>query len=183
MGDRNLGGVSPTAAQAELVGQWFDEHVDALYRYISRRVGDDLARDVVSETFRVALERVGVFDETKGTERAWLFGIATNVLRRHRRTELRLFRNQVRAVLRETPPDDAIHDVEDTVDAATRWQRLADALDQLSDDDRDLLVLTAWEQMSSVEVALVLGIPPGTVRSRLHRIRAALAAIERSHHG
>ena len=183
MDDRAPRGAPPTTAQAALVARWFDEYVDVVYRYASRRVGGDLARDVVSETFRIALERVAAFDETQGSERAWLFGIATNVVRRHRRTEQRLFRNQIRSLLRETPPDDAISNVEHHLDAATRWQRLADSFDELTDDDRDLLVLTAWEDMSSVEVAIVLGIPAGTVRSRLHRIRAALAATERSHYG
>jgi RNA polymerase sigma factor (sigma-70 family) len=183
MADPIARGVPPTPAQVERVGRWFDEHVDAVHRYASRRLGEDLGRDVVSETFRVALARVAEFDETKGTERAWLFGIATNIIRRHHRTEQRLLQNQVRTYLREPAPTDPITQVDDDVDAVMRWQRLARAVDELSDDDRDLLVLTAWEELSSVEVAAALGIPPGTVRSRLHRIRAALAASERSHHG
>ena len=85
----------------DTVAIWFDLHFDDLFRYASRRVGGDAARDVVSETFRIALERRGSFDQARGSQRAWLFGISTNVIRRFRRTEDRIIRNQVRAYVRE----------------------------------------------------------------------------------
>ena len=54
--------------------------------------------------------------------------------------------------------------------------RLAGALAQLSEADRDVLLLTSWAGLDSNEVADVLGIPVGTVRSRLHRVRKLLRA-------
>lgn len=174
---------SENVAPDDSVAMWFDLHVDDLFRYTSRRVGGDAARDVVSETFRIALERRASFDPSRGSERAWLFGIATNVIRRFRRTEDRVIRNQVRAFVREPPSIDPLLAVERSVDAALRWEHLAEAVTALADDDRDLLTLVAWEGMSSAEAAAVLDISPGTVRSRLHRIRTELAARERDHHG
>ena len=165
------------------VAMSFDLHVDDLFRYASRRVGGDAARDVVSETFRIALERSAAFDQAQGSHRAWLFGIATNVIRRFRRTEDRIIRNQVRAYVREPASIDPLLAVEGSVDAAARWERLAEAVTALDDEDRDLLTLVAWEGMSSAEAAAVLDIPSGTIRSRLHRIRTELAAYEREHHG
>ena len=174
---------SETPPSDDVVATWFDLHVDDLFRHASRRVGGDAARDVVSETFRIALERSRSFDPARGSHRAWLFGISTNVIRRFRRTEDRIIRNQVRAYLREPASIDPLLAVEGGVDAAARWERLAEAVTGLADEDRDLLTLVAWEGMSSGEAAAVLDIPSGTVRSRLHRIRTELAAHERKHHG
>jgi RNA polymerase sigma-70 factor (ECF subfamily) len=166
-----------------VVADWFDRHVDSIYGYVARRVGEHIARDVVSETFRVALERFDQFDGARGGERAWLFGIATNVLRRHWRTEERRLRTCAAVAGSPDVTGDPLVAVEEAVDAQRRLARLVDAVCSLSSDDRDLLVLTAWEGMSSVETASVMGVPAGTVRSRLNRIRTQLrfdeALIER----
>lgn len=165
----------PPAPDATIVADWFDRHVDALHAYASRRVGHDVARDVVSETFRVALQRVDRFDPDRGDERAWLFGIATNVVRRHWRTELRHLDLQTRATRRDPRPAiDPLLDVDDAIDSSRRFAPLLEGFARLDPEDRDILVLTAWEQMTSAEVGAVLGLPAGTVRSRLHRIRREL---------
>lgn len=160
---------------ADTVAAWFDRHALAIAAYATRRVGPTIARDVVADTFRVALEQFDGFDSARGNERAWLFGIATNVIRRHWRTEERRLRVQARAVRAEVHPVDPLLGVDDSVDARRAYERIVDVVAQLPPDDRDLLVLVAWENMSSSEVASVLGIPPGTVRSRLRRIRTQLA--------
>ena len=161
-----------------VVADWFDHHVDTIYDYVARRVGEHIARDVVSETFRVALEQFDQFDVARGGERAWLFGIATNVLRRHWRTEERRLRACAAVAATPDVTGDPLVAVEDAVDAQRRVARLVDAVCALSPDDRDLLVLTAWEGMSSTETASVLGVPAGTVRSRLNRIRTQLRTDE-----
>jgi RNA polymerase sigma-70 factor (ECF subfamily) len=160
---------------AESVAAWFDRHAPAIAAYATRRVGLTAARDVVADTFRVALEQFDVFDSARGNERAWLFGIATNVIRRHWRTEERRLRAQVRSVRADVRPVDPLLRIDDSVDAHRAYERIVDVVAQLPPDDRDLLVLVAWERMSSNEAASVLGIPPGTVRSRLHRLRTQLA--------
>ncbi len=70
---------------------------------------------------------------------------------------------------------DALLGVEDAVDGRRRYERLVDAVIALEPEDRDLLFLVAWENMSSREIADVLDLRPGTVRSRLNRIRNHLA--------
>ncbi len=111
----------PDALGARLVAVWFDRHVDSLHTYVSRRVGHELARDVVGETFRVALQQLDRYDPGRGDERAWLFGIATNVVRRHWRTELRRLELQTRATHREPASAiDPLLDVDDALDADRR---------------------------------------------------------------
>jgi RNA polymerase sigma factor (sigma-70 family) len=109
--------------------------------------------------------------------RSWLYGIATNLLRRHVRQELRGLRATARAAGRETVRDSG-HDsrVAERVDAQAMAGRLAAALAELSEGDRDVLLLTSWAGLDSNEVAGALGIPVGTVRSRLHRVRTWLRA-------
>ena len=158
-------------------GRLFDAHARPLHQYLARRVGADAAHDLVSETFLVALNQRHTYDPRRGVVRAWLYGIATNLLRRHVRQEVRGLRAVARSAGRATGQD-ASHDnrVAERVDAAAMAARLADALAQLSEADRDVLLLTSWAGLDSNEVADALGIPVGTVRSRLHRVRKWLRA-------
>ena len=161
----------------EVVAGWFDQHARPLAMYASRRVGRDLARDIVADTFRVACEQFSQYDASRGGERAWLFGIATNLVRRHWRTEERRLRTQARATKLDSGPVDSLLRVDDRLDALIRYERVVDAVATLAPEDRDLLILIAWEDMSNREAADVLGIPAGTARSRLKRIRTHLAQI------
>jgi RNA polymerase sigma-70 factor (ECF subfamily) len=162
-------------ATVDDVAGWFDRHAASLAAYATRRVGAATARDVVADTFRIALEQRTAFDPRRGDERAWLYGIATNLVRRHWRTEERRLRTQTRSVAVDTRPVDPLLDLVDAVDARRSYGRVVEAVVRLDPDDRDLLVLVAWEGMTSAEAAAVLGVPAGTVRSRLHRIRTRLA--------
>lgn len=168
--DRIVGG-----ATVDDVARWFDRHAPSLAAYATRRVGAATAKDVVADTFRIALEQRGDFDPRLGHDRAWLYGIATNLIRRHWRTEERRLRAQARSVAADARSVDPLLDLVDAVDARRSYERVVEAVIRLDPDDRDLLVLVAWEAMTSAEAAAVLGIPAGTVRSRLHRIRTRLA--------
>ncbi len=163
-----------------VVAGWFDRHMDAIYAYVCRRAGEQIARDVTAETFRVALEDFERFDPERGDERAWLYGIASNLLRRHWRTECRLRRTQQRSTRGESGPSDPYAVVDARLDAGHDVERVLEAVEQLEAEDRDLLFLVAWERLSSAEAAVALGIPAGTVRSRLKRIRARLREQTRS---
>lgn len=168
---------SVVAERAEAVAAWYDEHVDSVFGYVARRIGPEPAADVVADVFRIAIERFASFDPARASERAWLFGIATNLIRRHWRWEERSLRAIARAVSRErVAVGETTGGVDDRLDAARRLDRLIEAVIHLPPDDRDLLVLVAWEGCSHAEVAGALNIPVGTVRSRLHRIRRQLAA-------
>lgn len=61
----------------------YEQHADALFGYFARRVGSGLAEDLLAETFHEAIESYGSFDERRGGERAWLFGIGSTLLRHH----------------------------------------------------------------------------------------------------
>jgi RNA polymerase sigma-70 factor (ECF subfamily) len=105
--------------------------------------------------------------------RPWLFGIATNLVRRHRRSE----RVRLQAYAR-LEVDGAVDGVEASavarVDSQSVRRELAIALGKLRDGDRDALLLMAWAELSYEEIAEALGIPVGTVRSRINRARRRL---------
>ncbi|WP_370945099.1 RNA polymerase sigma factor [Amycolatopsis sp. cg5] len=167
----DLGGSDPAPA----FGLLFDSHAGQLHRYLSRRVGPETAHDLVAETFLVALRRRTSYQPELGTARSWLYGIATNLLRQHLRTELR----GLAATARLANASETViagHDgrVSEQVDAQVKASQLAGALGDLNPADRDVLLLVSWAGLEPSEVAEALGLPPGTVRSRLHRIRRRL---------
>jgi RNA polymerase sigma factor (sigma-70 family) len=168
-----LGGPDPAVE----FGRLFDTYARPLHGYLARRVGADSAHDLVSETFLVALNQRHAYDPRRGVVRSWLYGIATNLLRRQVRQEVRGLQAVARSA-GHAPGHAASHEgrVADRLDAAALAARLAGALAELSEGDRDVLLLTSWAGFDSTEVADALGIPVGTVRSRLHRVRKWLRA-------
>lgn len=165
----------PERTQVEVVESWFELYVDDVQQYVARRVGAEHALDVVAETFRLALERRDNFDPDRGHARAWLFGIATNLVRKHWRSEQRRLRAYAELASRSADRgDDPLLDVDGQMDAQRRLAHFTDALASLPAEELDVLVLTAWEGMTSTEIAAVLDVPAGTVRSRLNRVRARL---------
>lgn len=168
-------GSEPTPAPTAGIGtrEWYDANVDAIHGFVSRRIGRDGAPDIVSEVFRIAIERRDAYDPERGSPRAWLYGIATNVLRHHWRTEQRRLRAIGRLDRDAIAPDDSDATVV-RLDADGEARRLLDAIERLDPVDRDILTLVAWEGASHGDVSVALDMPIGTVRSRLHRIRTGL---------
>lgn len=160
----------------ERLHELYRRNVDAVFGYVARRVGRDLAADLTAETFRIAVEQVDRFDPRRGVERAWLFGIATNLLRRHWRTEARRLRALSRQGAQRAVPGDPLMRVDERLDAESATALVIAAAAKLAPEDRDLLVLVAWEGWRYRDVAEALDIPIGTVRSRLNRIRGELRA-------
>lgn len=156
------------------VASLYTLHVDALHAYVARRVGRDLAADVVAEAFRIAIEDLDHYDTARGSQQAWLFGIATNLLRRHWRTEARRLAAMSRYGTTRVPDGDPLLRIDEQTDANADLGRVLAAMAELDVEDRDLLVLIAWEGCSYRDAAYALGIPLGTIRSRLHRIRRTL---------
>ncbi|EHK85871.1 RNA polymerase sigma factor [Saccharomonospora azurea] len=180
------GGSHPDLAAGdpeELFTQLFDTYAPALRSYFAGRVGVHLADDVVAETFLLALRKRATYDPSRGPVRAWLYGIATNVLRGYTRKELRGLRATARMSghlaeeVRVSITDAIETQVVERVDAQRRAGRLAAKIARLSRTDRDILLLSAWTQLTSTEIGLALGMPASTVRSRLHRVRGALRAV------
>ena len=152
----------------------FDRHVVAVHRVLARRLGGPGADDLTGEVFRIAFEARGSYDGAYVSARPWLFGIALNVIRRESRTERRRLRVLARGAAQAELSVDPLLSVDERVDAGVEARVVLDALADLSPGDRDVLLLVAWEQLEPSEVAAVLGIPAGTVRSRLHRARRLL---------
>jgi RNA polymerase sigma-70 factor (ECF subfamily) len=146
----------------------FDRHAVTVHRYLGRRVGE-LADDLLSETFLVAFRRRADYRPEHLEVRPWLMGIATNLVHGAARAERRRYRALARAAVEPEAADDG--DREGRVDAQALRGPLAAALAGLKAHDRDVLLLVAWGDLSYEEVAAVLDVPVGTVRSRLHRAR------------
>jgi RNA polymerase sigma-70 factor (ECF subfamily) len=159
----------------------FDRHATTVHRYLGRRVGD-LADDLLSETFLIAFRRRAAYRADHVEVRPWLLGIATNVVRGHVRAEQRRYRALARAGAEPPVPGADPADSTDRVAAQALRGPLAAALAGLKPRDRDVLLLFAWEQLGYEEIAAVLDVPVGTVRSRLNRARrqtrAALSSFE-----
>lgn len=159
----------------EAIGELYDRHATAVHAYLARRAGPPAAPDLLSEVFVIAVQaRRRVRPHASDSALPWLYGIAHNVVRTH---------------LRSTTPRRPIADtdgvdwdaVDARIDASAVARELQMALNGLSDVERDLLLLVAWEQLTVTEAATALGITPTAARSRLHRARthaaAALASI------
>jgi RNA polymerase sigma-70 factor (ECF subfamily) len=152
-----------------------DRHFVAIHRYLARRIGSDRADDLAAQAFTIAFRRRADFDEDADSARPWLFGIATNVLRNDLRAERRMLAAIAR--LDTSAADDLADEVERSLaraQAASELARIAGAIAALDPDQRDVLLLHAWAELSHGEIAASLGIPLGTVYSRLSRARASL---------
>jgi RNA polymerase sigma-70 factor (ECF subfamily) len=151
-------------------GSIFERHHAAIHRYVARRLGVDLADELAAEVFAVAFAKRRRYDRSFESARPWLFGIATRLVQRHARRELR----ELRAYAR-TGVDPAMQSHEERVlaevDSGAAGPALAAALAALPRAERDVLLLYAWAELAYPEIAAALSISPGTVKSRLHRAR------------
>lgn len=150
-------------------------HGHELYRFARRSLGDaGLAEDAVQETFVRAWRASGSYDPARSSQRTWLFAILRNVvidLARARR---------VRPPMAPDPDGDAVApSVDDEIDRVlTAWQVEA-ALAELHADHRRVLVEVHWRGRPYAEVAAELGIPAGTVKSRVYYgLRALRGTLE-----
>lgn len=167
--------IAASLDRPDVFGLLFERHARELHRFLSRRLAQR-ADDLLGEVFVTAFERRGFYRAQLADARPWLYGIATNLVRRHHRAEAIHYRALARVPLVVVSPDSSSEAVASADSAALR-PRLADALTGLKAADRDVLLLLAWGQLDHVEVAAALDIPLGTVRSRLHRARQQLRPI------
>ncbi|HEY2667363.1 MAG TPA: RNA polymerase sigma factor [Actinomycetota bacterium] len=151
-------------------GELFDRHFGTIYRYLHRRVGSDLADELAAETFVRAFQHRDSYDPQRAPVRAWLFGIATNLVRRHHRSEHRRLAAYAKAPL-DLFQDEGTAAIDTRVSADALSATLGRSLATMRSQDRDVLLLIAWADLTYAEVAAALGTPIGTVRSRLARAR------------
>jgi RNA polymerase sigma factor (sigma-70 family) len=151
----------------------FRRHADQIHRYTARRIGADAAADVVAETFLLAFRQRERYDMSSASARPWLYGIATNLIGRYRRAEVRQYRALARVGI-DRVAESFTDRVDEQVSASALNQRLAAALAALPASYRDTLLLVAWGGLSHQEAAAALRVPAGTVRSRITRARSQL---------
>ena len=154
--------------------QLFDRHANAIYAFCVRRTGDrTVAEDLMSTTFLHAWRRRADMLPTDAGPVPWLYGIATNLVRRHLRGTGRARAARAR-IPADRPGSDPAEEIVDRIDGADRADRTMRALATLPAADRELFELCVWQGLSYEEAAVALRIPVGTVRSRLSRARGRL---------
>jgi RNA polymerase sigma factor (sigma-70 family) len=144
-------------------------HEAAVGAYLTRRAGRDLAEDLLGEVWVAALASRASYDRSFPDARPWLFGVAHNMLSRHWRSR---------------PAEDPVADLTDMANGWDPWpgvdERVATesvlrtALARLKPEEREILTLVAWEDLTVADAARSLGIPAGSARRRLHQARMAL---------
>jgi RNA polymerase sigma-70 factor (ECF subfamily) len=149
--------------------------VDAVMRFVARRVDDPhTAADLTAETFLAVLDSAHSYRPRLGSERAWLYGIARNVLASERRRVARESERNLRISGRRLLATDDIVRIEDKLDAESPGRRALAALATLPEGERAVMELIAVDQLTVREAAAALGIRQVTARVRLHRARKAL---------
>jgi RNA polymerase sigma factor (sigma-70 family) len=152
----------------------FDRYARSIHRYCFRRTGDhSLADDLMSVVFLEAWRRRSEVEPVRVLP--WLYAIATNVLRNQQRATRR-HRAALARVPVPVPEGDFADVVGARLDAERQMRSILEAVRSLSRLEQEVLALCIWEGLSSGEAAVALGVPEATVRTRLHRARAHLAA-------
>lgn len=157
----------------ELFGEIVKRHYDVVYRYVTRRIGRQDARDVTAEVFLNAFAARSRFDTAAESARPWLFGITFNLIGRRLRASRRRQR-LAEALPGLRPVEDFASASDNRVAASGLAAELAEALDSLSESDRETFLLYAVDGLTYSEVAAVLSIALGTVASRISRVRSLI---------
>ncbi|TDC68602.1 sigma-70 family RNA polymerase sigma factor [Streptomyces hainanensis] len=174
---RSRGGPAAAARDPELFEEFYREHVDAVTRFVARRVDDPhTVADLTAEVFLAVIDSGHTYRPALGSERGWLYGVARNVVSAEHR---RAAREQVlsgRIAGRRLLEADDIARLEEKLVAENEGRRLVAALAELPEGERALLELIVADQLSVTEAASALGIRPTTARVRLYRARGRLRA-------
>jgi RNA polymerase sigma factor (sigma-70 family) len=157
------------AGDGESFVEMISRHETVVGAYLHRRVSQWVAEELLAEVWIAAFGSRGTYDPTYDDARPWLFGVARNALRRH-------WRNR--------RPEDLVEDVGDLAPGFDPWPAVDDRVDgaavlrnalaHLRLDQREVLTLVVWEELSVADAARALGIPAGTARYALHQARLSL---------
>ncbi|MCF6470797.1 RNA polymerase sigma factor [Nonomuraea sp. MG754425] len=157
---------------------FYRRHVDGVLRFVARRVSDPhLAADLTADIFLAVLDSADTYVAGRGSETAWLYGIARNVVSAQYRRAARETRATGRLAGRRLMDDDDLARMEERIDAERRTRGALAAMDGLPDGERAVLELVVIDQLTVTEAAGALGIRPVTARVRLHRARRALGSL------
>jgi RNA polymerase sigma factor (sigma-70 family) len=161
-------------ADPEGFGDLFERHAGDIYGFCFRRTGDGrLSEDLVQAVFLEAWRRRNDVSLAPEEARPWLFGVALNMVRNHGRS-LRRHRAALARLPRPRPDADLGDDLAQRLDDERLARAALERFRQLSRREQDVIALCAWAELSYEQAAKVLGVPVGTVRSRLARARARL---------
>ncbi|MFI8075663.1 RNA polymerase sigma factor [Streptomyces sp. NPDC086033] len=164
------------AGDPDAFAELYDQCARSVYNHAFRLTADwSVAEDVMAATFMEAWRRRASIEAEGGSLRPWLLGIATNVARSHYRSNRR-YRAAAGAAAAAGADEVADH-AEETAGRVDDRRRIAatlTALGSLKRPEREVLVLCLWEGLEYADAARALGIPVGTVRSRLSRARGRL---------
>jgi RNA polymerase sigma-70 factor (ECF subfamily) len=155
---------------------FYRENVEAIELFVARRVADrELAADLTADIFVAAIESERSYRPHRGSQSAWLFGIARVVVSAERRRGGRERAAAGRLLGRRLLDPDDFARLDERLDAEGHSRRLYLAMDHLSEGQRAVLELVALDGLSLGEAAAALGIAPLAARARLHRARARMA--------
>jgi RNA polymerase sigma factor (sigma-70 family) len=157
------------AGNGESFVEMISRHEAVVGAYLHRRVGRSVAEELLAEVWIAAFGSRGTYDRTYVDARPWLFGVARNTLRRH---------------WRDGRPEELVGDLDDLALGSDPWPAVDDrvngaavlrhALEDLRPNQREVLTLVVWEELSVADAARALGIPAGTARYALHQARLSL---------
>ncbi|MFF4270176.1 RNA polymerase sigma factor [Streptomyces sp. NPDC001536] len=169
------GGPQTAARDPELFEEFYRRHVDAMTSFVARRVADPhTVADLTAEIFLAVLDSAHTYRPGRGSETAWLYGIARNVVSSERRRVARETARDRRISGRRLLEPDDIARLEDKLDAESPGRRALAALARLPEGERAVLELIAVDQLTLGEAAAALGISQVAARVRLHRARKSL---------
>jgi RNA polymerase sigma factor (sigma-70 family) len=155
----------------------YERHARTIYNYLFRRLADwSEAEDLTAVVFLEAFRRRRDVVIVEGKILPWLYGIATNVLRNRRRAMWR--HRRLLAQLASEPAEAMTPDVAARAEASGQMRSVLKRIAGLPRQQQDVVALCVWSGLSYEEAAVALGVPIGTVRSRLARARAALAELD-----
>jgi RNA polymerase sigma-70 factor (ECF subfamily) len=163
------------ASEPAALEAFYREHVEAVARFVVRRVEDPyLAADLTADVFIAAIDSASSYRPERGAPRAWLFGVARNVVASEHRRAVRERRANARIEGRRLLDEHDVERMVQRIDAAAQARALFAAVTSLPDGERAVFELVALDELSVSEAAAVLGVRQVTARVRLHRARAAL---------
>jgi RNA polymerase sigma factor (sigma-70 family) len=167
-------GIAFIARDPAAFEDFYRRHVASVTRFIARRVGEpQLIADLTADVFLAAIDSASRYRPGRGTEVAWLYGIARNVVAGNRRDAAIRLRAEGMAAGRRLLDDDDIARLEERIDAESAARSLHQALSRLPETERAVLELVVVDGLALKDAAAALGIRPGTARVRMYRARRA----------
>ncbi|WP_149824615.1 RNA polymerase sigma factor [Streptomyces tailanensis] len=157
--------------------EFYRRHVDGVTRFVARRITDPhLVADITAEVFVAMLDSADSYRPRRGSETAWLYGIARNAVSAEWRRAARESRATSRIAGRRLLEPDDVTRLEERIDAEAAARHHREALAGLPEGERAVLELVVVDQLTTAEAAAALGIRPVAARVRLHRARKTLRA-------